>query len=44
MINQLHDVLEKLEHATKQHENVQSEIKLEQRQTSLLKAEITTLK
>lgn len=35
---------EKLEYATKQREANQSELKLEQKQTSLLKAEMSTLK
>ena len=35
---------EKLEYTTKQREADQSELKLEQRQTSLLKAEMNTLK
>ena len=35
---------EKLEYTTKQREADQSELKLERRQTSLLKAEMNTLK
>lgn len=37
-------IIEKSEYATKQYEASQSELKLEQRQTGLLKAEINTLK
>jgi len=40
----LYYFVDKLEYATKQHEAYQSELKLEQKQTSLLKAEINTLK
>ena len=41
---QVHCIAEKLEYTTKQSEANQSELKLEQRQASLLKAEVNTLK
>lgn len=39
-----HCIIEKLEYTTKQYEANQSELKLGQRQTNLLKAEIDTFK